>query len=37
MNSDYKFVNNKLQEEIVYMVARHYFMKNAVYIRNLMF
>jgi hypothetical protein len=35
--SEYRFVKNKFQEEIVYMVAKHYFLKNALYLRNLIF
>lgn len=36
-SSDYRFVTSKLDEEIVYMIAKHYFLKNTFYIRSLMF
>jgi len=36
-SSDYRYVNSKLDEEIVYMIAKHYFLKNQFYLRNLMF
>jgi hypothetical protein len=36
-SSDYRFVKSRLDEEIVFMIAKHYFLKNQFYIRNLMF
>ena len=36
-SSDYRFVRSRLDEEIVYMVAKHYFLKNQFYIRSLIF
>jgi len=35
--SEYRYVKNRMEEEIVHMIAKHYFLKNVKYLRTLIF